>query len=326
MSTALDDLSKALDDDLMAVNALILERMESHVPLIKQVATYLIAAGGKRIRPLLTLASTALYSGEMRRAHLLAACVEFIHTATLLHDDVVDKSNKRRGKKTANLVFGNEASVLVGDFLFARAFKLMTKDGSIEILRILSSASSTITEGEVLQLSVSGKIDTPKETYIEVIKGKTAALFAAACEVGPAVAGAPKSDLDAMADYGLNLGIAFQIADDVLDYSPDKKKLGKDIGNDFREGKITAPVLYALEEANDDERSFWTRVIEEKQIGDNDLDHALTLIEKHDGLQKGVALANHYADMARKALANAPDNAMKQLLLALIDNAVRREF
>ena len=243
----LAQLSTALERDMLAVNEQIITHMQSPVALIPQLASYLIAAGGKRIRPLLTLASTSIYSGDMSRAHGLSAAVEFIHTATLLHDDVVDESEERRGQKAANLIFGNQASVLVGDFLFSRAFQLMTADGSLDVLKILSDASAIIAEGEVMQLTTMGNLNTDMDTYIEVIKSKTAALFAAACEVGPVIAGADKGAAQAMADYGMNMGIAFQIADDALDYDANQAELGKTIGDDFREG-LTAIISVKVQE------------------------------------------------------------------------------
>lgn len=315
----LDCLQSELAHDMDSVNALILTRMESPVPLIQQLATYLIAAGGKRVRPLLTLAATSLYGGNMNRAHLLAACVEFIHTATLLHDDVVDESLERRGQESANSMFGNQASVLVGDFLFSRAFQLMTEDGSIEVLRILSEASATIAEGEVLQLSAMGQIETTMETYIRVITGKTAALFAAATEVGPVIAGAEKAQQQAMRDFGMNLGIAFQITDDLLDYT-------KEIGDDFREGKLTAPVLYALAKATNEERNFWVRTLSEHRQEEGDFDRALTLIVQHKGIEQSHTLAGIYAETARQALRQAPENPLRNLLEDMIEFMVKREF
>lgn len=315
----LDKIQNALDTDMAAVNALILLRMESPVPLIKQLATYLIAAGGKRVRPLLTLAATSLYGGDMKRAHLLATCVEFIHTATLLHDDVVDESTERRGQDSANVIFGNQASVLVGDFLFSRAFQLMTEDGSIEILRILSEASATIAEGEVLQLSVAGRMDTGMDTYLQVVTGKTAALFAAATEVGPVIAGQDKNQQRLMRDFGMNLGIAFQIADDVLDYS-------KAIGDDFREGKLTAPVFHALTNATDAEKAFWTRTLSDKRQDEGDFKKALDIIAAHQGLEQSLAQAENYAEKARAALLQTPDSPIRADMLALIGSMVKREF
>lgn len=278
------------------------------------------------MRPLLTLASTAMHDGDMKRAHLLAACVEFIHTATLLHDDVVDESDERRGQATANEIFGNQASVLVGDFLFSRAFQMMVDDGNIDILRILSDASAIIAQGEVLQLSTANNIDASMDEYMAVIKAKTAALFAAACEVGPVIAGVHSGQAEAMAEYGMNLGIAFQIVDDVLDYSANQEKLGKTIGDDFREGKMTAPVLYALEKADEEEKSFWARVITDNDKNDDDLAHAIALMQKHEALEQSMTLAREYAEKAEEALSIAPDGALKDMLRALIKFTIEREY
>jgi octaprenyl-diphosphate synthase len=322
----LERLSSALEADMEAVNALILKHMDSPVEMIPKVATYLIAAGGKRIRPLLTLAGTQIYSGDMARAQSLAACVEFIHTATLLHDDVVDESVERRGRKTANLVFGNQASVLVGDFLFSRAFQLMTADGSLEILRILSGASAVIAQGEVMQLAATGNPDISLDNYLEIIKAKTAALFAAACEIAPVIAGAPSEQAGAMAEYGLNLGIAFQITDDALDYAADRERLGKKTGDDFREGKITAPVIFALQEADDEERAFWHKVLKEKIQTEEDLGTARTLFARHNALEKSLDLARAYSEKARLALAEAPDHDLRPLLDALVTFTVERRY
>lgn len=322
----LDALSRLLDADMKAVNAMIVARMDSPVPMIPQLAGYLVAAGGKRIRPLMTLAAAALYNGDMGRAHRLATAVEFIHTATLLHDDVVDASDERRGQKSANAVFGNEASVLVGDFLFSRAFQLMVEDGNLHVLKILSDASAIIAQGEVLQLSTQGNLATSLDDYLEVIKGKTAALFAAACEVGPLIAEASINDARIMAEYGMNLGIAFQIADDVLDYSASQEKLGKTVGDDFREGKMTAPIILALQKANDEERAFWKRTIEDKQQEDSDLVRAQSILSRHGALQGGLALARDYAQKAREALAEAPDSPLRATLDALALYTVDREF
>ncbi|MCC6598451.1 MAG: polyprenyl synthetase family protein [Alphaproteobacteria bacterium] len=321
-----DGLGRLLDADMRAVNALILKRMDSDVPLIPQLATYLIAAGGKRIRPLLTLAATQIYNGDMPRAHGLASCVEFIHTATLLHDDVVDESLERRGQETANLVFGNQASVLVGDFLFARAFQLMTADGSLDVLRILSNASAVIAEGEVMQLSLANNIETSLEQYLEVITAKTAALFAAACEIGPIIAGAGPEAARAMAAYGLNMGIAFQIADDALDYMAAREKLGKTVGDDFREGKMTAPVIYALQDSDAEERIFWERCMARREQSEADLQTAQALFEKYDSITRAMTLARIYGDRAAEALAGAPAGALRDCLHNLIDYTINREY
>ncbi|HYH17751.1 MAG TPA: polyprenyl synthetase family protein, partial [Azospirillum sp.] len=277
-TTPLDDLTALVDDDLKAVNELIIAKMQSSVELIPQLAGYLIAAGGKRLRPVLTLAAARMcgYQGENHK--MLATVVEFIHTATLLHDDVVDESDLRRGLASANAVFGNKASVLVGDFLFSRAFELMVEVGSLDVLRILSRASAVIAEGEVLQLQTTNDTETSEQAYLEVIKGKTAELFAAACRVGAVVAGRPQAEEMALYDYGMNLGIAFQLVDDVLDYSAKQAKLGKTVGDDFREGKITLPVVLAFRRGNDEERAFWRRAMEELEQQDGDLERAQQLM------------------------------------------------
>jgi octaprenyl-diphosphate synthase len=322
----LDQLQSLMADDMKAVNAMIIEHMQSDVPLIPQLASYLIAAGGKRIRPLLTLSATALFGDDMARAHRLAAAVEFIHTATLLHDDVVDDSNQRRGKESANIVFGNEASVLVGDFLFSRAFQLMTADGSLEVLRILSTASAVIAEGEVKQLATQNNLDTNMEDYLSVIEGKTAALFAAACEVGPVIAEQDKKTVQALRDYGMALGMAFQIIDDVLDYEPAKAKLGKEIGDDFREGKMTAPILFTLERANPEERKFWHRTLGDKNQNKDDLEHAQSLIQKYSALAQSKRLAQDYGDKAIQSLEFLPPSSLKDVLQDIIPFVINRSY
>jgi octaprenyl-diphosphate synthase len=262
----------------------------------------------------------------MTRAHKLSACVEFIHTATLLHDDVVDESLERRGKESANVIFGNQASVLVGDFLFSRAFQLMTEDGNLEVLRILSDASATIAEGEVLQLTTANNIATTMDDYIRVITSKTAALFAAACEVGPVIAGADKSIQTAMADYGMNMGIAFQIADDALDYMASQETLGKTVGDDFREGKMTAPLLFAIESASTEERAFWERTITQRDQNDDDLKKARELIMLHKADTKSLELAEQYAQKAKDALNDLPQTPLRATLEQLIEYCIHRAF
>jgi octaprenyl-diphosphate synthase len=320
----LDTLSALLGDDLARVNEMILGNMQSEVPLIPQLAAYLIAAGGKRIRPLLTLACTRLYGDSSDRPFGLAASVEFIHTATLLHDDVVDESVERRGKSSANVVFGNQASVLVGDFLFSRAFQLMVADGSLDILRILSTASAVIAEGEVLQLSSANDIETSMDRYLQIIGAKTAALFAAACEIGPVIAGANADAQRDMREFGYNLGLAFQIADDVLDYAGEQAKLGKTVGDDFREGKLTAPVLIALAEANAEERSFWTRTMAERNQTDDDLATAQAILKKHNAYARGIDMAHGYAAQAEACLAKAKGGPLRSALLDVLNFSVER--
>ena len=328
----LEILSSEFKSDMDAVNTLILKKMDSPVALIPQLASYLIAAGGKRVRPLLTLACTAIYDDNkdnMTRAHRLAAAVEFIHTATLLHDDVVDESEERRGKQAANLVFGNQASVLVGDFLFSRAFQLMTEDGTIDVLRILSNASAIIAEGEVMQLTTANNLKTTMDEYIKVIDSKTAALFAAACEVGPVIATKDEHQINAMRDYGRYMGIAFQIADDTLDYMADREKLGKTVGDDFREGKMTAPVLYALKQAetenNTKELEFWTRTLKDLNQNENDLEKAQDIFKKHNIIEMCFDLAHDYKDKAINALSNVPDSAIKETLKDIAAYTVTRQ-
>jgi octaprenyl-diphosphate synthase len=323
---ALDQLSTMLADDMKSVNAIIVARMHSPVALIPQLAGYIVAAGGKRLRPLLTLASAGLcgYSGE--RHYKLAAAVEFIHTATLLHDDVVDESELRRGQDSANTLFGNQASVLVGDFLFSRSFELMVEDGSLDVLRILSHASAIIAEGEVLQLSTKNNLATSEAEYLAVVEAKTAALFAAACEIGAVVAGRPEGDALALRRFGMKFGIAFQIVDDVLDYSAREALLGKAIGDDFREGKLTLPVVYAINRGNEIERAFWRRTLESTEQRDGDLDHAIALIERHDGFGGALDLARKLGEEAIQALMSLPNNRLRASLIDLVAFCINRQF
>ncbi len=311
---ALARLTALLEAELQATNEAIVARMDSPVALIPQLAAHIVAAGGKRMRPLLTLAAAKLCGYTGGRQVNLAACVEFIHTATLLHDDVVDESLLRRGFASANAVFGNKASVLVGDFLFSRAFELMVEDGSLEVLRILSSASATIAEGEVLQLTTQNDISTTPETYFEVIRGKTAALFAAASEVGGVIAGASSQDCAALRDFGMDLGMAFQLVDDALDYAANQAQLGKTVGDDFREGKLTYPVILALQDADADERGFWQRTLEASEQTEEDLATALKLIEKHDCTARTIARADAFIDSAVNRLAAFPESEVRAAL------------
>ena len=295
---ALAYLGRLLSDDIEACSRTIVARMASPVALIPQLAAHIVAAGGKRLRPLLTLACAKLcgYAGE--RHIRLAACVEFIHTATLLHDDVVDESQLRRGLASANAIFGNKASVLVGDFLFARAFQLMVEDGSLQVLEILSRAAATIAQGEVLQLVTQNDLASDEASYLDVIKGKTAALFEAGCQVGAIVANRPEAE-PALAAYGMSLGIAFQLVDDALDYAADEATLGKTVGDDFREGKITLPVLIANAAADAPERAFWQRTIEQQDQRDSDLDHAVALMRRHNAIERTLDRARGFAASAK---------------------------
>ena len=323
---SIDELHRLVSDDLRIVNELIIKHMHSPVPLIPQLAGHLVAAGGKRLRPMLTLAAARMCGYRGGRHQALAACVEFIHTATLLHDDVVDESDLRRGLATANAVWGNKASVLVGDFLFSRAFQLMVADGSLRVLEILSGASAVIAEGEVLQLVTSNDTDTSEQAYLDVIRCKTAALFAAACRIGAVVADRPKVEEEALDSYGLNLGIAFQLIDDMLDYSAKQAELGKTVGDDFREGKVTLPVVLAFRRGDESERGFWRRCIEKVEQSEEDLSHAIALLERHGALRDTVARARHYGAIARDAMGIFPDGPEKRSLLDVVDFCIERAF
>jgi octaprenyl-diphosphate synthase len=321
----LDRLSAALVDDLALVAEMIRVRMASkHAPRIPQVTAHLIEAGGKRLRPILTLATARLcgYSGPFH-VHL-AATVEFIHTATLLHDDVVDESSRRRGRPTANLLWDNKSSVLVGDYLFSRSFQLMVETGSLRVMDILANASATIAEGEVLQLTAAQDLATTENIYLQVVRGKTAALFSAATEVGGVIAGAPEDQVRALFTYGDALGVAFQIVDDLLDYGGSSAAIGKNTGDDFRERKLTLPVIKAVAQASDEERSFWVRVIEKGDQQDGDLDRALQIMDRHGAMAAARADALRYADQARLALSVLPDDPLRGMLEDLADFVVSR--
>jgi len=319
-------LTALLDEDLAAVNQLIVQRTENNVPLIPQLARHIIAAGGKRLRPLLALASARLCGYEGQRHCKLAAAVEFIHTATLLHDDVVDASELRRGQPSANALFGNQASVLVGDFLFSLSFQLMVEDGSLDVLRVLSNASAIISEGEVLQLSTKNDSETSEQSYLEVIRAKTAELFAAACRVGAIVAEKPSAAEEALRTYGLNLGIAFQIVDDVLDYAAVQERLGKTVGDDFREGKITLPVILAIHRGTKQEREFWNRTLATLDQHEGDLAQAQELLRHHNAMADALDRARHYGAIARDSLGFFPDNSYKEAMLDMIDFTIERGF
>lgn len=319
-----DRLLSLVDHDLARVNQYILDNMQSPVALIPQLAGHLIAAGGKRIRPMMTLAAARLCNYTGSRQIGLAACVEFIHTATLLHDDVVDESALRRGQDSANAVWGNQASVLVGDFLFSRAFQLMVADGSLPVLKILSDASAVIAEGEVLQLTTAGAPETTEDDYLRVIRSKTATLFAAAARVGAAVAERPAAEETALDSYGMNLGIAFQLVDDVLDYSAKQAELGKTIGDDFREGKVTLPIILAWGRGSEEERGFWRRTIERLEQEDGDLERAIEIMTKHDAISDSIDRARHYGAMARDALGVFSPSETKEALVELVDFCIYR--
>ena len=318
-------LADYLKDDLAAVNDLIRQRMASeHAPRIPEVTAHLVEAGGKRVRPMLTLAAAKLCGYQGVNHHRLAATVEFIHTATLLHDDVVDESAQRRGRPTANLLWDNKSSVLVGDYLFARSFQLMVATGSLKVLDILSNAAATIAEGEVLQLTAAGNLATTEEIYLQVVRGKTAALFAAACEVGGEIAGVPEAQVDALRTYGDALGIAFQMADDLLDFDGAAAATGKNVGDDFREQKLTLPIIRAVASADADERAFWVRTVEKGRQVDGDLEHALSLIAKHGTLETTRTDALGWSEKAKDALKVLPEHPLRDMMSGLADYVVAR--
>ena len=325
MKKPFEYLSDLLTDDMTAVNTLIKQRMVSkHAPRIPEVTAHIVNAGGKRLRPLLTLASARMcgYDGPF---HIhLAATVEFIHTATLLHDDVVDESNMRRGRKTANLLWDNKSSVLVGDYLFSRSFQLMVETGSLRVLDILANASATIAEGEVLQLTAAQDTNTNEETYFQVIRGKTAALFAAATEVGGVIASASEKEITALNAYGDALGVSFQIVDDLLDYGGASQSLGKNTGDDFRERKLTLPVIKAIAKANSEERAFWDRTIAKGDQQDGDLEHAMGLLQAHNTLEETRDAAIFWGGKAKSALEVLPKSKIRNLMSDLADFVVNR--
>ncbi|MCJ2140567.1 polyprenyl synthetase family protein [Methylobacterium sp. E-066] len=324
VEAGLNDLVALVADGMARVNTTILSRTGSDVAMIPEVANHLIASGGKRLRPILTLACAKLcgYAGDGDVK--LAASVEFMHTATLLHDDVVDESDMRRGRVAARIKWGNEASVLVGDFLLGQAFRMMVEVGSLRALDILSAAATVIAEGEVMQLTNAKNLETDEAAYLAVIRGKTAELFAAACEVGPVLAGRPEAEQAAARAYGMNLGIAFQLIDDVLDYGGTSADLGKNVGDDFREGKITLPIVLAYRKASEGERGFWRRTLQQGEIGADDLDTALDLLQRHGALEETVARAHHYGAQARAALDIFPDGPVKAALNGAVEFCVAR--
>lgn len=325
MSKPHERLAEILNDEMASVNALIRTRMASeHAPRIPEVTTHLVEAGGKRLRPMLTLATARMFGYQGDHHLRLAATVEFIHTATLLHDDVVDESSQRRGRPTANLLWDNKSSVLVGDYLFSRSFQLMVETGSLRVLDILSNASATIAEGEVLQMTAATDLATDESIYLQVVRGKTAALFSAATEVGGVIAGASDTQVRALFDYGDALGIAFQIADDLLDYQGDSKATGKNVGDDFRERKLTLPVIKAVAQATPDERAFWQRTIEKGRQQEGDLDNALGLMKKYQTLEATRQDALGWASKAKASLDVLPDHEIRTLLHDLADYVVSR--
>ncbi|TCO73003.1 polyprenyl synthetase family protein [Rhodovulum euryhalinum] len=318
-------LAALLSEEMAAVDQLIRERMRSaYAPRIDDVAAHIVRAGGKRLRPMLTIAAARMCGYDGPYHVYLAATVEFIHTATLLHDDVVDESGQRRGRPTANLLWDNKSSVLVGDYLFARSFQLMVAPGNLQVLDILSNAAAVIAEGEVLQLTAARDLATTEDIYLKVIRGKTAALFAAATEVGGVIAGMPEDQVRALYTYGDALGVGFQIVDDLLDVAGDAKSTGKNIGDDFRERKLTLPIIKTVAAADDEERAFWKRTIEKGDQRDGDLDHALMLMDKHGAIEATRAEALAWSARAKEALTHLPDHEIRDMLTDLADYVVAR--
>lgn len=323
---SLDPLMHLVEPDMEHVNTVILDRMRSHIPLIPQLAGHLIAGGGKRMRPMLTLACARMIGYDGVAHHKLAAAVEFIHTATLLHDDVVDGSGMRRGRRTANMIWGNSASVLVGDFLFSRSFELMVEAGSLRVLEILANASAVIAEGEVNQLSAQRRVETEEAQYLDIINAKTAALFAAACRVAAVVADADNAHELALDSYGRNLGIAFQLVDDAIDYASDEATMGKDAGDDFRDGKVTLPVILAFARGTPDERDFWKQAMAGHRTSDDDLAHATALLRERDAIADTLARAREYGARAIDALAPFADGSAKDALIEGVEFAIARAY
>ncbi|MBY0407810.1 MAG: polyprenyl synthetase family protein [Rickettsiales bacterium] len=324
-TATLDALYALIKDDLKRVDACILDRVNSEIPLIHDIARHIVASGGKRIRPALTLISAQLCGYTGPRHIALAAAVEFIHTATLLHDDVVDESKLRRGLATANELFGNKASVLVGDFLLSQAFQLMVADGELKTLKILSDAAAVISKGEVMQLMTEGQPETTIENYLQVISSKTAVLFAAACELGAVVAAEPDAE-NALREFGIYIGIAFQLVDDALDYAADQATLGKSIGDDFHEGKITLPVILSYAAGSREERVFWIRTLSDLEQTPEDFDEALALIHKHRGIEQTLQMAERYCAKAKQSLAIFADCKAKSAMLDIVDFCISRAY
>lgn len=323
---SLQPLMSLVAPGLNSVNRVILDRMQSQVALIPELAGHLIAGGGKRMRPMLTLGCAAALGYQGERHHKLAAAVEFIHTATLLHDDVVDGSELRRGRATANNIWGNEASVLVGDFLFSRAFELMVEDGSLKVLKVLSHASAVIAEGEVAQLTAQRVVETGEDRYLSIIQAKTAALFSAACQIAAVVAESPEATEDSLESYGRNLGIAFQLVDDAIDYVSDAETMGKDIGDDFRDGKVTLPVILAYARGDEAARKFWQRAMSGRANGEAELAEGIQRLNDTGAIADTMARARLYGSRAIDALARIPASAARAALVETVEFAIQRAY
>lgn len=319
-----------LQQDLKKVDEIILEFSIGKSPLIQEISHHLISSGGKRIRPIILILAAKLCGSKDLRPHNLAAAVELIHTATLLHDDVVDNSMIRRGKKTSNAIWDNKASILVGDYLFSIAFQLMVRDGNLRILDLLAKASSTMADGEVMQLENSSNLNISQEKYFEIIFGKTAVLFSAACEVGALVNNRPESEITALREFGKNLGIIFQIVDDMLDYSSQEQTLGKDVGNDFFEGKVTLPIILTYQKANAADQKFIEEVFAKNLMvtekNQDDFTQILALMNKYQGLQLARDKALEYKAMALKNLLQFPESLAKENLVTILEYSGARIF
>jgi len=324
--TALDRLVDRTEAAMQRVNALILERADSHVEMVPELARYLIDSGGKRLRPMLTLAAAHVFGSETGREVKFAAAVEFMHNATLLHDDVVDESKVRRGQPAARMVWGNQASVLVGDFLLGQAFLMMVEAGDIDALGVLSRAAAIIAEGEVFQLAKTGDLETTADEYHQVIRAKTATLFEAATEVGAMAGGADTAGRRAMAIYGRELGIAFQLVDDVLDYGGTDGTLGKNTGDDLREGKMTLPVILTLARADADERALLINVLGKDDADASDLTKVIKIMARHGALAFTVREAETRVDAAKAALQSLPASDMRELLAEIADFCLLRAY
>jgi len=324
-TTTLDALYTLIRDDLQQVDELILARISNEIPLISNVSKHIIGSGGKRIRPALTLIASQLCEYKGQRHIALAACVEFIHTATLLHDDVVDESKLRRGRATANDVFGNKASVLVGDFLLSQAFQFMVNDGSLKVLKILSDTTAIIAKGEAMQLMTQGNPESSIEQYLQVISSKTAVLFAAACELGAVLAGLESKE-EPLSEFGIYTGIAFQLIDDALDYAANESRLGKTVGDDFREGKITLPVILAYNAGTSEEKNFWTRTLGGLEQYPQDLERAQGLLDKYNAITQTNTMARRYCDKARNALSGFDSGPQREAMLDIVDFCAARTY
>ena len=328
----ISEITQLCQQDLVSVNTIIVDKLDSNVPLVQQVAKYLIMSGGKRLRPLLTVSSYHMINDEILEEensinHIgLAAAVEFIHAATLLHDDVIDESKQRRGKPTANEMWKNKTSVLVGDFLFSRAFQLMTKYGNANTLRILADTSVIISEGEVLELSNDKNLEINEDLYFNVVNAKTASLFSAASQVGAISARASKAEVNALKSFGTNFGMTFQLVDDAIDYSSNKKILGKNTGDDFKEGKITLPIILAYGRSNEKEKKFWNKTISKLDHQNGDFEQALEIINKYHCIEDTIKRANHFSNVAIDSLDIFKDNLYKEMLASLVSTSISRIY